>query len=205
MPIRRRRAALAGLVTAFALASSAGAQPASFTNRAAFVAAFGATASNNLNALGPGSTIIPFGALPTGTLNGAFVLPPILPNPLSAFTIVFSQPINGFGADFTSGDPSTALGVKLSFFNGATPVGGSEFGNFGTTFLGARPCCGAFDRVVIENSTLYAGGYQFLDNLTVGVGRPGVSAVPEPATLALVASGLALVGGAARRRRRPVA
>jgi hypothetical protein len=207
MSNRSYRSVLAGLAATLTLSSSAGALPASYFSVPAFVAGFGSTASNSLNALGPGSTLIPFGVLGTGALTGAFLFPPILPNPGSAFSITFSQLINGFGADFSAdgtSNPSAPLEVRLQFFNGATPVGGSEFGNFGTTFLGARPCCGAFDRVEISVGTQYSGGFVFMDNPIIGVDAAAV-VTPEPATLALVASGLALVGAAARRRQRPTA
>lgn len=196
-------------VSALTFGSAASAQPNFFFSRPTFISALTTTQTNDLNALANGATVISFGALGTGTLSGATVTSNQITKPGAPFTfsITFSQAISGFGADFTN--TVAPVGAAYSVFNGAASVGGGvvSFGSTGlSTFFGIIPSGGAFNRIEIRDvgAPIPTQGppstFASLDNLTVGVSL--VSTVPEPTTIALLATGLLAVGGMARHRRR---
>ena len=130
----------------------------------------------------------------------------------------FSDPFGALGAQISIGGTfdlldawltaawTTSLHVTVSGYNGTTLVGTrsfmldytaplhADFNLFGITSAHFR----AFDGVV--NYELGGiGNIVVIDDLSV-VTYPTV--VPEPATLLLVASGLAMIGAATRRRRK---
>ena len=83
----------------------------------------------------------------------------------------------------------------IQVFNGTTFLGGIAFAGFASTnpsFLGVSTV-GGFNRVVISDS--FSGTpnpFQSLDNLTVSA---AAAAVPEPAAIGLLLTGLLIVGG----------
>lgn len=180
-----------------------------FFNRAQFIAALSTTQANDLNSLANGSTVIPFGTLGTGTLTNGTVSGGLITKPGTPFTLTinFSQFIRGFGADFLNATTAGSVGGTINVFNGATQVGGTSFGSnpTTTTFFGIIPNGGVFNRVVITdagftsiNNVLLPTTFVSIDNPVVGV----QATVPEPATVALTATGLLAIGGLARRRMR---
>ena len=191
---------LASLLT---VASVAEAQVSSSVSQ--FKSQFGTTASNDLNSLSDGSTLISFGPFGLATISGATVTGGAIQNPGSSFTISFSQLINGFGADFIQ-PPGAQSSASLSLFNGITQVGEASFARtsfdrflgLSSTYL-AVPANSPFNSVVITNSR--PGAFLRMDNLIVGVVAT-TSTVPEPATVALFGTGLLVVGGLSRRRKR---
>ena len=170
-----------------------------------FMTQFGTTGSNDLNLLSDGSIEVSFGPFGLATITGATVTRGRIQNPGSAFTISFSKLINGFGADFIR-PPGGQSSASLSLFNGITQVGAASFAltpfdrflGLSSTFA-ALPTNSPFNSVVITNSA--PGAFFWMDNLIVGVVAT-TSTVPEPATVALFGTGLLVVGGLSRRRKR---
>lgn len=68
------------------------------------------------------------------------------------------------------------------------------------TFFGWQSSGDAITRVAVSGFSATGATTMHLDDITFGPSAAMVT--PEPATLALVAGGLAIVGGAAARRRR---
>lgn len=113
--------------------------------------------------------------------------------------ITFTSPTRAFGVDlyvFSSvGIPATIsvfdVGGQLVGSTTLTPAAGQFFGWQHEAGIG---------RVRFQGGTNDAVGMR-MDDVTFGAGAGPVTTAPEPATFALLAGGLAMVGVAARRRR----
>lgn len=92
-----------------------------------------------------------------------------------------------------SADPLIGLGEQFIGLRFRNEVGGTVHYAWARIVLTSRPAFGTIIDYAFEATPQRA--------ITVGAGLPPVSVVPEPGTMVLVASGLALVGGVARRRR----
>ncbi|MEP6780029.1 MAG: PEP-CTERM sorting domain-containing protein [Gemmatimonadaceae bacterium] len=183
-----------------AVGTAAYAQPGYF-DRTPFTSALSTSVTNDLNSLANGATSISFGALGTGTLSGATVNNGAILNTGSpfSFSIAFSQMLNGFGADFFSGQFGGS--ATFHFFNGATPTYTTGLYSFIGSFRGVIPTGGAFNRVDITEVPIGQSSpslFSSLDNLTVGV---ITSTVPEPSSIALLGAGILALGIVARRKK----
>lgn len=221
------------LAVALALAcltapAASGAQT-QITSRAAFLARFTLTGSNNFEGIAipadPGSlSVVPtlnFG-ITTGTLSdpnydssdpNAFAtqtLGPASSTNAGAGTVfvvadggisrfLFAGPLSGFGANLFNA--AGADDVMFGFFLGGASVGSSTLA-LQPTASGYTGFLG-FDvgRNFDRVDIMSASGEYFeLDAPTVGV---GVAAVPEPATVALVGAGVLALAARRRRPNRP--
>jgi hypothetical protein len=196
MPHARAARLLAAATLACALPAAAqgtlvtgpGASP-----RSDFIGGFTFTAANGLNATA--GTLLDFGALGTATLQGAELRANRIVDTGGdgAYTLTFSNLIDGFGAEFAQ----VRGALAISLFNGGTSVGtfSTTFANGGVRFLGVSGM--RFDEVRIAGAS---GGELRADNLVIGA-NASIAAVPEPGPLALLGIGLAGMAVATRRRQ----
>jgi hypothetical protein len=172
--------------------------------RSAFLAALQHDAES---ALATNGTTVAFGTFATATLAGGTVTRGYIDEAgagaNAALTLTFDRALTGFGGDFAGlgtccGNSPFPLGtLRFTFYSGATQIGTAQ-----ATVTAANSFFGAvttfqFDRVELRANQ---GDAFTIDNLAVGA-NPVVTATPEPGTWALLATGLAGVAGAARRRR----
>lgn len=114
-------------------------------------------------------------------------------------SIVFSSVMDGFGTFLR--DPEIRP-LSLSFYLNERFLFShtlSSYGNGSTYFIGFQAGAGSqFNQVRFGHQT---GDWVTYDNMTVSAGT-ATNVVPEPASMVLLGTGLALLGVAARRRRR---
>jgi hypothetical protein len=217
--MRRVGKRLFGLFVATAMVSGvaapAAAAPIVFTDRtaweAAVVIAGNETFSNAFAVLPLGTTdlgvvdvtitgtVSTFSSVGSGLFNGFIQNGGA--NNVSAITFTFPQPVNAWGADFST----TATGDRVIVtFNGNSYDVGSLLANQSPVFPEPAPFefLGFIDDAPFTSLTMTTAAFTsigesfFVDDLSFGDSQ---TAVPEPATLLLLASGL---GVAARRRLR---
>ena len=92
-----------------------------------------------------------------------------------------------------SADPLIGLGEQFIGLRFRNEVGGTVHYAWARILLAERAASATILDYAFEATPQRA--------ITVGAGLPPTSVVPEPGTVVLVASGLALMGGVARRRR----
>ena len=115
----------------------------------------------------------------------------------SELVFQFSQPITGFGFFFGASDVNWTLSAYDASNNLIdslliSPVSDSNAGDF-FGILG--------DGIVRATLVGQSSDFVFIDNFTTGGGGP-ISAVPEPATWAMMILGFGLAGSAVRSTRR---
>ena len=121
-------------------------------------------------------------ASPTGTVQA------LAPGALVGLASTFNT--NEFG---TSADPLIGLGEQFIGLRFRNEVGGTVHYAWARIALAERAASATVIDYAFEATPQRA--------ITVGAGLPPVSVVPEPGTVVLVASGLALIARVARRRR----
>jgi len=153
-----------------------------------------------------GSDITPFGATPTGDINGPAVN-------LTAFTggisnpVVLTNPIPPY-ATFSTGenlDPVAGTYVAGTFMDPAGPPPFGLDGEAAVVVGNSDPTVAAGGRSIVNgflNDTAGAPGEQLYENEITALLSPASSATPEPATLALLGCGIAGMMGYSRFRRR---
>ena len=152
-----------------------------------------------LYSLGNGQVVIDGGPGVTSNITPPNIVS--IGNNTGVLSMMLPSLVDSFGYGFailatTSISPATTI----SLFNGATPVGGLSFGGtpeptFTGGFAGVQSTL-AFNRVNVTFNSVAAPAFA-LDNIRTA--NNGGSAIPEPASLLLVATG---IGALARRRRR---
>lgn len=109
-------------------------------------------------------------------------------------TINFDQPVSYFGLNWSTTDTYNTI----QFFNGATPVAGPFTGaGIAGGFVGATYVNFAFDGGEVVNRIVLASTGSFFESDN----HSYITAAPEPGTVALVLSGVALVAIGRRRSR----
>lgn len=114
--------------------------------------------------------------------------------------ITFTSPTRAFGVDLYVFS-SMGVGATITVFDvGGQLVGSTTLTPTAGQFFGWQHEAG-IGRVRFQGGTNDAVGMR-MDDVTFGAGAGPVTTAPEPATFALLAGGLAMVGGVAARRRR---
>ena len=115
------------------------------------------------------------------------------------YDVAFTTPTRAFGVDLYV-FWSQPIGTTITMFDaGGQLIGSGSLTPTPGQFFGWQHADG-IARVRFQGGTNDAVGVR-IDDLTFGPGTAPVTTAPEPATLALVGSGLAMVGFGARRRR----
>ena len=117
----------------------------------------------------------------------------------TTYDVAFTAPTRAFGVDLYVfwWQP---IATTISMFDaGGALIGSSTFTPTAGQFFGWQSDAG-IARVRFAGGTNDAVGIR-IDDLTFGPGAAPTTTAPEPATLALVGGGLALVAAARRRRR----
>ena len=110
----------------------------------------------------------------------------------SPYTLIFDTPVNAVG--FFIGDGN---GETSDFLVDGTVVGTITTPGSGFTFVGVYDFMNSFTEVTVEDFLII----HELENVSFASGSPSAP-IPEPGTLALIGTGLAGLGIAARRRRK---
>lgn len=216
------RRPLAVVVAALALPAAPALAQTTYTARASFLAALASTETVDVEGLvdpsgfavlGGTGLDLTLGSLTFGTTSsfssffaigpdyagGAFllgsgaVLSPQVLLDANDLVVTFASGVRAFGFDFGFGDGARTLTVALA--GGAT---------YSVTYGGTLPTPGFFGFIAdapLASVTITADNdVAIYDNFTIGTPLP-TNVVPEPATVALLGGGLAVVGLAAARRR----
>ncbi|WP_309643293.1 PEPxxWA-CTERM sorting domain-containing protein [Phenylobacterium sp.] len=112
-------------------------------------------------------------------------------NGLTTITFQSSAPMGIFGFE-VEGNPFDVRNFTVDYYLGATLQGSISRAVNGSAGARLMAASGTFDRAVVSSDTDFAFGQV----------RYGVSAVPEPATWAMMIIGFGAVGGMVRNQRR---
>ncbi len=181
-----------------------------------FKAALGVFGTETVDSLAGNDPTLAFGATGvTATAGGTVVAtfgpvssPQVLQDNAAVFT--FNQPVQGFGTfliDLGTLLSNTTLTFILdnTVLNTTQSVNAGTFGPnadfFNVAFFGVIDVASPFNRVTVQASSQGPGSDAvFYDNLTAGFAAD--AAVPEPASLLLLGTGLLAAAGAKRYRRK---
>jgi hypothetical protein len=215
LPVRRRVITSAAMAIAFAGVSARAdviaVSTAAFPGGSALITFTGLADGVEVNglvfggvqfsySLGPGQVVIDGGPVGNTNVTAPNIVSVPGGNPTGVLTLVLPslQNLFGFGFAVLSGVP-VANATTITLFNNATNVGALSYNGvldpiFAGGFAGIQSTL-AFNRAQVTFNPI-ASAFA-VDNIRFA----NVSAVPEPATLALVFTGLVAIG--LLRRRRP--
>jgi len=215
-----RRALPTLLAATVAVPTAAHAQPITYTFSGT-TSLFGGSHAYVLSLTGDASGAIDFGALVLGTPAGSFLLNPTTGGTLSvdggpaASLSSFLPPTVSFAVGALNGFPLLPSPVNTGVgFLGVDVSSGALFGLYMPTFAGPYDLA-SNDGPVTGQSVVFGGSFnptstRFplditnvapLGTTTFTASVASVTSTPEPASLALMATGLVLVGAAVVRRR----